>query len=116
MDFTNDQQKSLKERFSREKIRSALSQENRPKKRRYEKLSWEKLDSISMESIVPKPEYKPTIYYMRLTSQGATPITKEKYLWESECCPSSWSYAWGTKREILEFCKRHNIIIKGELI
>lgn len=115
MDFTTDQLKSLKEGFCREKIRSALSTENRPKKRRYEKLSWEKLDSISRESVTPKPEYKPTIYYMRLTSEGATPISKEKYLIEREICPSSWSYIWGSKRDLMQFIKEKNIKLKGEL-
>lgn len=113
MDFTNDQLKSLKERFCREKIQKAISTE-RQKKPRVKKVSWDEMNIIS--SPQKSVNQTPRMYYIRVTSQGATPITKDKYLLESECCPDSWSYAWGTKREILEFCKRHNIIIKGELI
>ena len=112
MEFTKEQQKSLNERFSREVIQKALNE--RPKKPRVKKVSWEEMNIISS----PQKSINQTtrMYYIRVTSQGATPITKEKYLLESECCPDSWSYAWGTKREILELCKRHNITIKGELI
>lgn len=113
MEFTKEQQKSLNERFSREGIQKALSTE-RQKKPRVKKVSWEEMNIIS--STQKSVNQTPRMYYIRVTSQGATPITKEKYLLESECCPDSWSYAWGTKREILELCKRHNIIIKGELI
>ena len=113
MELTKEQQKSLKERFSRERIQKALSIE-RPKKPRVKKVSWEEMNIIS--SPQKSVDQTPRMYYIRVTSQGATPITKEKYLWESECCPDSWSYAWGTKREILELCNRHNITINGELI
>lgn len=119
MDFTKEQQKSLKEGFCRERIRKALSTE-RPAKVRVSRVSWEEMNIIS--PVKPKVatgrviQAAPKIYYVRITSQGATPITKEKYLWESECAPASWCYAWGTKREILELCSRQNIAIKGELI
>lgn len=108
MEFSKEQQKSLKEGFCRERIKKALSEE-RPKKTRVSRVSWDEMKIIARN-------VEPRIYYIRVTSQGATPITRQKYMLESECCPSSWSYAWGTKREILELCARFKITIKGELI
>ena len=113
MEFSKEQLNTLSNRFVREKMQKALSTE-RQKKPRVKKVSWEEMNIIS--SPQKSINQTPRMYYIRVTSQGATPITKEKYLLESECCPESWSYAWGTKREILELCKRHNITIKGELI
>ena len=113
MEFSKEQLNTLSNKFAREKMQKSLSTE-RQKKPRVKKVSWEEMNIIS--SPQSSVNQTPRMYYIRVTSQGATPITKEKYLWESECCPDSWSYAWGTKREILELCKRHNITINGELI
>lgn len=120
MDFTTDQLKSLKEGFCREKIRSSLSMENRPKRMIVQKVDIERLDTVGQYSTSDSRRVvvngNPRVYYLRITSEGATPITREKYLWEVNVAPSSWSYIWGIKRNVLEFCREHKLTIKGELI